>query len=443
MQLYDGKTEFTLLGIILKKPDVLKGVRVSLKASDFGLEQNATIYRAFLDLADNGNPIELIPLSKQLEASGTMQKAGGESYLKELALTANEVITANPGFYAATIKDYAAKRDILKVWRKTRDDFRTGLSATEMFSQLKGRLLRMETGDLLGPDPYESLTKTLQDKFQKDCARDPNKPLGYSLSLFKGFSKSIDGVQRGFYVVGAVTSAGKTSFLCNLTLDLLDSNPDLRGIYFSLDDSKDIILNRLLSIKTGIHLNRIQFPGEHQTRKPSMHWKIQEGYNYLTEFATADRLFIRDSSEVQDIRAIEIEIRRRMDEGGLFVVIDALYNLAVETPSDDTRRLNMERANVLKALVGLFDIPVICSAELRKRSGKEQDKPPVIDDIMETGKFAYNADLVLLLYPEDWERYDTEDEPILKVKYAKNKLSHYRGLREITFQRATSRMQEV
>ena len=45
-------------------------------------------------------------------------------------------------------------------------------------------------------------------------------------------------------------------------------------------------------------------------------------------------------------------------------------------------------------------------------------KRTAINDLMETGKFAYNANLVLLIYPKKWEDYDEEDEPILKLKYA-------------------------
>jgi hypothetical protein len=58
---------------------------------------------------------------------------------------------------------------------------------------------------------------------------------------------------------------------------------------------------------------------------------------------------------------------------------------------------------------------------------------------METGKFAYNANLVLMLYPEKWEDYDVQDEPKMFLKFEKNKLSHVRGRQEYTFERATGR----
>jgi hypothetical protein len=58
------------------------------------------------------------------------------------------------------------------------------------------------------------------------------------------------------------------------------------------------------------------------------------------------------------------------------------------------------------------------------------------------GKFAYNASLVLMIYPDNWEDYNTEDEPILKMQYEKNKLSHYRGIQYLRFIRKEGRLKE-
>ncbi len=108
----------------------------------------------------------------------------------------------------------------------------------------------------------------------------------------------------------------------------------------------------------------------------------------------------------------------------------------------DQKKENIERANRLKGLSDEYRIPLICSGELRKDTGKSGGKP-AIDDLMESGKFAYNANLVLLLYPESWESYNEDDDSILKMEYAKNKLSHYRGTDDIEFIRKTSQIEEA
>ena len=67
---------------------------------------------------------------------------------------------------------------------------------------------------------------------------------------------------------------------------------------------------------------------------------------------------------------------------------------------------------------------------------------PAIEDLVEAGRFASNANLVLLLYSDKLKYYSNDDEPLLNLKYAKNKLSHYRGTDKIRFITRTSQMQE-
>jgi hypothetical protein len=285
---------------------------------------------------------------------------------------------------------------------------------------------------------YNPLTRYLGMKYDRDMLRDPDALLGYALDRFESLARNIDGVQSGFYVVGAETNVAKTAFLCNLTLDLLETNEDLTGIYFSLDDNKDVIINRFLSIKSQIPLNKVQ-KRQSIERHQEM---LTNAYANLDALARANRLYLFDASEIQDIDDLEAEIKRRKDRN-LFVMIDGLYNLDTGSTALDRRRENIERANKLKELASVYRIPVICTGELRKRPVEQgRKRPPTIDDLMETGKFAYNANLVLLLWPEDWDEYDNEEEPLLKMKYAKNKLSHYRGTDTLKFHRSTSKLEE-
>lgn len=58
-------------------------------------------------------------------------------------------------------------------------------------------------------------------------------------------------------------------------------------------------------------------------------------------------------------------------------------------------------------------------------------------------KFSHSGQLVLFLFPQNQERYDEEVLPIIMMKYAKNRLSHYRGEDGLKFSRHTSQLAEV
>ena len=124
-------------------------------------------------------------------------------------------------------------------------------------------------------EPFSTVEDAVWEQYEEDAVRDPSKPLGYDLTKFKGISSSTDGIQPGFYVVGAATNVGKTAFLCNLTLDLLETNEDVTGIYISLDDNKKTIINRMVGIITGMHLNDIR------KINTANREKIESGYDEL------------------------------------------------------------------------------------------------------------------------------------------------------------------
>jgi len=261
--------------------------------------------------------------------------------------------------------------------------------------------------------------------------------LGYKLKVFNHIAEKIDGIQPGFYIVAGETNVGKTAFLTNLFLDILESNPETSGIYFSLDDTKDIIIDRFLGIKTSLPLNEVK----RKQSDPERRNRLDKEYEQLISWAKDERIDIKDVSEIDGIEELQKEIKERPEE--LFVVIDGLYNLEMGGRFDSIREENIQRANNIKTLVDTYSIPIICTGELRKRDQQiKRDQPRTIDDLMETGKFAYNANLVLLLYPEKYRDYNTSDEPYLILEFAKNKLSAIRDKVQLKFIRTTGKILE-
>ena len=203
-------------------------------------------------------------------------------------------------------------------------------------------------------------------------------------------------------------------------------------MYFSLDDSKDVIINRLLGIISNIDLNQVQRKQNNLTDQQI----LKNAYDKLITFAQNRRIHIKDLSEVTHINHLEVVIREIANEN-LFVGIDGLFNLEVDRNGGGIREENIERANKLKTLVDTYQIPIICTGELRKKTKDEsKNKRPSVSDIMETGKFGYNANIIWLLSPDDFDatkiNFNTDN---LKLDYAKNKLSHFKGYQDMIFRK--------
>ena len=101
------------------------------------------------------------------------------------------------------------------------------------------------------------LNQFLKKKFSEESTR-VCKYLGHEFGTLTKICDGIDGLQPGFYLLSSETNIGKTACLTNMFIDIIAKNPKVKGIYFSLDDSKEIIINRLLGIMTGLQLNQIQ-----------------------------------------------------------------------------------------------------------------------------------------------------------------------------------------
>ena len=288
-------------------------------------------------------------------------------------------------------------------------------------------------------ESIEPLSDRLMQKYELEKNRE-SLLLGYPMTKFKNLCENIDGLQPGLYIIGAETNVGKTALLTNIAMDLINSNPGVRVLYFSLDDSWSVITNRFLGILTGLELNKVQ----RMQGCESDAIKVRDAYQELARLADDGRLYIKDLSDVTNFNQAEAVVRELYEQGNLAVFIDGLYNLEVESNGGGIRETNIERANKLKMLVDTYRIPLICTAELRKKTKEEgKDKPPTVSDLMETGKFGYNANVVWLLYPENFSESKGADQFMIKLDYAKNKLSHYKDYQTLIFEKKKGIIREI
>lgn len=257
-------------------------------------------------------------------------------------------------------------------------------------------------------------------QYQIDDTRKPGEALGFRLDSFPRISKEMDGISPGFYIIAANPHVGKTLLLVSLVRDLLESNPEVKGIYYSLDDSKVSIGYRLLSAKLGIPKTAIR---KKESIPPAGYVAshIHQGRKWLDSICT--RLDVFDAGDEITPNKIKADIDAHGRGANLFVIIDGLANLSVE--SRGIREAAEERARVIKEVADKYRVPVITTHEVRKVDQNRPDPKLTMDDIKETGKFAFNADAIWLL-----NKTDTGEHPCSRVELAiaKNKISDVRKI---------------
>jgi DNA primase len=284
----------------------------------------------------------------------------------------------------------------------------------------------------------QPLLDLLNEKENIESQRAANSILGYPLSKFSIISKHLSGLQTGLYIIAADPNIGKTAFLLNLLLDAIEKNPDTSTVFYSMDDSRKTIVNRLLAILTQIDINTVQ--SKQANTKDSS--ELKKAYEYLRQKIAEKRLDIKDAMDLSSMDAIELDLLARENQDKLIVGIDGLFNVGVEGDQNSIRETNIERANGLKGFTQKFRMPLLATAEIRKTMAGVKKAERSIQDIMETGKFGYNADVVWIMQTADPEKAKSQSQIEVCLKFEKNKLSSFKDQMTMTFYKSKSTFSE-
>ena len=75
----------------------------------------------------------------------------------------------------------------------------------------------------------------------------------------------------------------------------------------------------------------------------------------------------------------------------------------------------------LKMLARDLEVPIICVSQLNRAPDARNDKRPMLSDLRESGAIEQDADLVLMIYRDDYYNPNSEDKGIAEVNVAKNR----------------------
>ena len=78
------ESERALLGALLLKPDAIHDVSDLIRPDSFYAEKHRIIFSGMRELAERGEPIDLVSLSERLNNQGLLERSGGRAYLAEL-----------------------------------------------------------------------------------------------------------------------------------------------------------------------------------------------------------------------------------------------------------------------------------------------------------------------------------------------------------------------
>lgn len=413
---HDLASECSVIGAILLEAEVYEQAQ-SLSPQAFFNDMNRTIFSRITDIADEGEPIDLVTLTSRLQERGELEKIGGVSYLSKLAHAVPK--TENIESYVAKVQEKFLLREII---RSAQSQI---AAAAAGGSNIQALLTEMQTAtakltdQAAPPQDFKSVKEVLVEVIETTEVKAEGFKTGKVTGLQTGYTDldgMLGGLQRSdLFIVAARPSVGKTAFALNIAQNVATRTQDPVAI-FSLEMSAAQLVTRMVSAEGNLEASKLRIGdmGADDWVKMADAAGILGGTN----------IKIDDSPgiTVHDIRA---KCRRLKKQEGLgLVVIDYLQLIASVGKgrgSENRQQEVSEISRTLKHLARELDVPVIALSQLSRGVEQRQDKRPMMSDLRESGAIEQDADVVAFLYRDDYYNQEAEKKNIIEIIVAKQR----------------------
>ena len=405
------EAEEAILGGILIDPEAISRIAELLRPEFFAITAHQVIYRSALDLFFQGKPTDLMTVTTRLTDRNLLEQVGG---LTKLAQLVDRTVSAvNIDQYAVLVEDKYQRRklieagnNIVQLGYETAAPLETVLDRAEqeIFSITQERPQQ----DLVSIG--ETLNQTFQDlENRNEGLTLPGIPCGfYDLDAMTG------GFQRSdLIIVAARPAMGKTAFCTNIAHHIAAGQQKLPVAVFSLEMSKEQLVQRILSSEAKIESNRLR-----SGRISQNEWEpISTAIGNLSELP----LFIDDTPNIT-VTEIRSKARRlQAEQGGALGLILLDYLQLMEGTSDNRVQELSRITRSLKGLARELNVPIIALSQLSRGVEARTNKRPMMSDLRESGSIEQDADLVIMLYRDEYYNPDSPDRGIAEVIITKHR----------------------
>lgn len=387
-QCHDPEMEQALLGSMIlfnwRVPEILQ----ILETPDVFFEsKNQDVYRAIRDLAENRAPIEEATVHVKLRETGFLKKYEAWTYVYDLVEKAGAGPTE---YYAKKVIERANLRKIANFSAQIIKSVESmDTSSEQLAEQIKTGVyqLHKESGTLKVTKVKDMVVDTMErwESYQSgEYMRD------VVTTGLLDIDRIIGGMaQKRLYVLGGHTSHGKTQFAIQVALRTAQKNRPV--LFFSLEMSKDEIMDRLISARS-----RVPTTKAIQKNLTDSDWQ-------MVGLAASE---IRELPiEIHEEAAIRLDKMQSIakafsvgKETGL-IVVDYLQLMKPQKSGNREQEVS-SISRGLKQIAMETGLPVLALSQLRRFHSEDKQREPRLSDLRESGAIEQDAHVVMFAYHE-------------------------------------------
>ncbi|MDD2565374.1 MAG: replicative DNA helicase [Candidatus Gracilibacteria bacterium] len=400
-----------VLGSILIDKDGILQIASLIESDDFYDPNHGLVFRAMLDLFAKNKPIDLLTVREVLDDRQQLDKIGGNLFLVELT---NAVFSsANIYQYANIVKNKSVLRKLIKSGNEI------ALCGYDEESELNKLLEKSEQSLFNVTQTFiqnklvhiKDILNLRYEEFAEIHANPEAAELTRIKTGFKNLDQKMGGLRRGdMIIIAARPSMGKTALALNIAQNVGDHGRNVA--VFSLEMSKEQLTDRLICSAMGVDSYKLQ----KGLLEDEEFMKMGDALERLSKA----QIFIDDSAG-GNLLEIKSKARRLKIESGLdVIVIDYLQLMSSGNSANRVQEVS-EISRGIKSLARELNVPVIALSQLSRSVEGRTSKEPILSDLRESGSIEQDADIVMMMYREDYYDEFAENKGITSIFVRKNR----------------------
>ncbi len=405
------EAEIAVLGSMLIEEEAIAQAVETVNPLSFYKDAHKKIFQAIVDLYNANKAVDLVTLTEELKRKGSLDEVGGAAYLTEL--TAAVPTAANVQHYAKIVKEKAILRNLIH-------------TSTQIVAQSYDG--QQDANSLL--DKAERLIFEIAGSQLKGVSVSIKEIIKDSIETIEGFYRRkahVTGLATGFDDLDVMTSglhkgeliiiAGRPSMgksaLATCIAEYVGVQNQGPVAMFSLEMSKEQLVQRMLCSHARVELQKARSGFLTQADWPKLvtaAGKLAEAPIYIDDSAGLTALELRAKAR-----------RLKAHHNIALVIVDYLQLMTNPSRAENRQQEISEISRSLKSLAKELNLPLIAISQLSRAPEKRESYRPRLSDLRESGAIEQDADVVMLLFREEYYNPKEENKGIAEVIVAKQR----------------------
>ncbi len=408
---HSTEAEQSVIGSMIMSRDAIIEASEIITGADFYQQQYGIVFEAMIELNDEGKAVDLVTLQERLKEKDLPPEISSMEFVRDL-LSAVPT-SANVKYYAEIVAEKSMLRKLIKTTEEISNACYLGKEKTQDILETTEKKI-FDLVQNRGSQEFVPIRQVVLNAIEKieKASRNQGSVTGIPTGFIDLDYKTSGFQPSDLILVAARPSMGKTAFVLNIAQYMAFRN-DVTAAIFSLEMSKEQLVNRLLALESKVDSQNIR-TGNLEDEE----WaKLIEGANIIGN----SHLIIDDKPGIS-ISELRSKCRKYKMEHNLGIIfIDYLQLMTGSGRSESRQQEISEISRSLKALARELNVPVVALSQLSRAVEQRPDHRPMLSDLRESGAIEQDADVVMFIYRDDYYNKDSENKNIAEIIIAKQR----------------------